>query len=224
MAIWVWGPRVSPLLVGWVSSKVQKGMAIVTQKLLILLLKDPNKNTNFENVLKFFRSVKVFSEFPCYTFISAGPWKLQMARKTAQVFSSVATTWGSAMRCLWRFEWCETLLRSSDWAEEHWLLLLIILEWRWKYTPKIFPGNRNECSRVLPFASQPFVREWFRVQEVSSPRLIILGPRPLAIVGTVDSSWFEAVTIALAWMIAKYSSIVTFTFLSSHSPVYKNLQ
>lgn len=34
-------------------------MAIVTQKLLILLLKDPNKNTKFENVLKSLRFVKV---------------------------------------------------------------------------------------------------------------------------------------------------------------------
>ena len=58
MAIRIWGRRASPLLVGWVSGKVQKGMAIVTQKLLILLLKDPNKNTKFENVLKSLRFVK----------------------------------------------------------------------------------------------------------------------------------------------------------------------
>ena len=130
MAIRVWGRRVSPLLVGWVSSKVQKGMAIVTQKLLILLLKDPNKNTKFENVLKSLRFVKVrgknfqllyFHLTSCYTFISAGPWKRQMARKTVHFFSSEWQRHGAPPCVAYgRFEWCETLLRAED-LREQWL-------------------------------------------------------------------------------------------------------
>lgn len=139
MAIRVWGRRVSPLLVGWVSSKVQKGMAIVTQKLLILLLKDPNKNTKFENVLKSLRFVKVRGKnFQLLYFHLSWSAKAADGEEDGTTFFFwVATTWGSAMRCLWalwvmwdiaegrRFEGAVTEQRSID------SFCSIILEWRW---------------------------------------------------------------------------------------------